>query len=126
MSFSVGVDIIEIERVQQAVERYAQRFLQRIYTERELALCKGRPPELAARFAGKEAVSKVLGTGFAGISWREIEILSDALGKPTVRLAGRALRRAEQLGIHRVEISLSHSRDYALAFAIGHVRGDPE
>lgn len=124
MPLSVGVDIIEIARVREAIERYGVRFLQRIYTESELALCKGRPPELAARFAGKEAVSKVLGTGFAGISWREIEILSDSLGKPTVRLAGQALRRAEQLGIYQIEISLSHSRDYAIAFALGHGWGN--
>ena len=120
MQLSAGVDIIEIERIQHALDRHAGRFLHRVYTAGERTKYGDRVPELAVRFAGKEAVSKVLGTGFAGISWREIEILNDPRGKPTVTLAGRAQARATELGISHIEISLSHSREYAVAFAIGY------
>lgn len=113
---SVGVDIIEIERIQRAINRWNGRFLQRIYTEAELSLCRGRVPELAVRFAGKEAISKALGTGLSGVSWREMEILADARGKPLVQLYGRAARRAAELGLSQFAISLAHSRDYAVAF----------
>ena len=120
MLLRVGVDIIEIERIRAALERFPERFPRRIYTELEYARYGDKAPELAARFAGKEAVSKVLGTGFAGVSWREIEILSDGRGRPLVTLSGRAQRRAEELGIRHIEISLSHSNENAVAFAIGH------
>jgi len=120
MQLSAGVDIIEIERIQQALERHARRFLRRVYTAGERSKYGDRVPELAVRFAGKEAVSKVLGTGFAGIAWREIEILNDSRGKPVVSLSGRAQARAIELGIQHIEISLSHSREYAVAFAIGY------
>ena len=113
---SVGVDIIEIERIERAIARWDGRFLQRVYTESELALCKGRVPELAVRFAGKEAISKALGTGLFGVSWREMEILADLRGKPLVYLHERAAQRAATLGLTEFAISLSHSRDYAVAF----------
>ncbi len=115
---SAGVDIIEIDRVQRAISRWGNRFLDRVYTAGELALCRGRAPELAARFAGKEAISKALGTGLVGISWREMEILSDPRGKPWVRLHGRAAARASRLGLNDFAISLSHSQDYAVAFVV--------
>ena len=113
---SVGVDIIEIERIERAITRWNTRFLQRVYTEAELALCRGRVPELAVRFAGKEAISKALGTGLSGVSWREMEVLADLRGKPLVHLYGRAAQRARKLGLIEFAISLSHSRDYAIAF----------
>jgi len=122
---SVGVDIIEIERVQRAISRWNERFLSRIYTRAELAFCKGRTPELAARFAGKEAISKALGTGLTGISWQEMEVLADARGKPLVRLHGRAQERAVLLGLREFAISLSHSRDYAVALVVAG-RGDQD
>jgi len=113
---SVGVDLIEIERIGRALARWDGRFLQRVYTEAEVALCRGRVPELAVRFAGKEAISKALGTGLVGVSWREMEILADPRGKPLVQLYGRAAQRAARLGLTEFAISLSHSRDYAVAF----------
>lgn len=113
---SVGVDIIEIERIERAIHRWDGRFLQRVYTEAEQSLCKGHVPELAVRFAGKEAISKALGTGLFGISWREMEILADRRGKPLVQLYGRAASRAAALGLADFAISLAHSRDYAVAF----------
>src|SRR5213592_3188089 len=82
MTTSVGVDIIEIHRVAAVIERWQEKFLHRVYTEAELRYCRGRVPELAARFAGKEAITKALGTGIRGLAWREMEILPDPLGKP--------------------------------------------
>jgi holo-[acyl-carrier protein] synthase len=115
---SVGTDIIEISRVARAVERRGERFLRRIYTEAELAHCRGRISELAVRFAAKEAISKALGTGIVGISWVEMEVLADGRGKPEVVLHGRALARAQELGLKQWAISLSHSKDNALAFVV--------
>lgn len=116
--FSVGVDIIEIERIEAILQRHGERFLKRVYTPAERAYCRERVPELAVRFAAKEAVSKALGTGLRGIAWREMEILGDERGKPLVRLHGRAQARAEELGLSEFAVSLSHSRDYAVAFVI--------
>lgn len=115
---SVGVDIIEISRVKRAIERWGERFLQHVYTPAEVAYCRGRMPELAARFAGKEAISKALGTGLFGISWTEMEILADRRGKPHVTLYGRALKRAQELGLTEWAISLTHSDDNAVAFVV--------
>lgn len=115
---TVGVDIIEIPRVELALRRFGERFLQRVYTERELRFCRGRVPELAVRFAGKEAVMKALGTGVRGIAWREIEILPMRGGKPMVFLHGRARQRAQALGLHDFAISLTHSKDFAIASVV--------
>ena len=123
MSLSVGVDLVELERIARVVGRYGDRFLTRIYTPEELLHCRGRLPELAARFAAKEAISKALGVGLNhisahGIGWQDVEVLPDALGKPMVRLSGRAQALAREQGLHQWSISLSHSRDYAVAFVV--------
>lgn len=115
---SVGVDIVEIDRIGRLVVEHGERFLNRVFTPGEAAYCRGRAPVLAARFAGKEAVLKALGTGLQGIGWHEVEILSDPLGKPEVHLHGRARLRANQLGLTYFAISLSHARDYAVAFVV--------
>ena len=115
---TVGVDIIEIERVEEALRRFGDRFLRKIYTEREIRFCRGRASELAARFAAKEAVMKALGTGVRGISWREIEVLPMPGGKPLVFLHGKAQKRAEFLGLSDFAISLTHSRDFAIASVV--------
>ena len=91
----VGVDIIEIARIEEAVDCWKERFLSRVYTDSELRLCNNNPSALAVRFAGKEAVMKVLGTGMRGISWREIEILAEPSGKPSVHLGGKAQGQAD-------------------------------
>jgi holo-[acyl-carrier protein] synthase len=114
----IGVDIIEIERIDQVLRRFGHRFLQRVYTQSEIDLCKQRPHVLAVRFAGKEAVMKALGTGVKGVAWREIEILAKPSGEPTVSLFGKAKIRAEVLGLSEFTISLSHSREYAVATVI--------
>ena len=115
---SVGVDIIEIERIRSAIDRWGERFLRRIYTDIELKLCRRKPERLASRFAGKEAVMKALGTGIRGVGWREIEIQSERSGKPFIQLYGKARQKADSLGFERLAISLSDSREYAVAFVV--------
>lgn len=117
-----GVDIIEVGRVRRVAETYGQRFLKRIYTEEEAAYCRGRAPQLATRYAAKEAVMKALGTGVRGVRWRDIEVVRRRGQAPTVRLHGTALARAELLGIDHLAISLSHSEEYAVASVVGESR----
>ena len=116
---AVGIDIIEIDRVGQALERHGRRFLARVYTPLEVAFCRGRVPELAARFAAKEAVMKALGTGARGVAWREIEILPNRRGKPLVYLHGRAAARAQEIALGALDISLTHSQEFAIAAVVG-------
>ncbi|MCE2405639.1 MAG: holo-ACP synthase [Dehalococcoidia bacterium] len=116
---TTGVDIIEIERIRQAFERWGDRFLRRIYTEGEASYCRGRAPNLAGRFAAKEAAMKALGTGLRGVGWKDIEVVRNQAGAPSVRLHGRAKVRAETLGVRELSLSLSHSRNYAVAFVVG-------
>lgn len=113
-----GVDIIEVERIQRVVERWGGRFFRHVYTPKELDYCRGRIPELAVRFAAKEAISKALGTGMRGVRWCDIEILPDRRGKPLVYLHAQARRRSEQMGVTSWAVSLSHSRTMATAFAV--------
>ena len=103
------------------MDKWGEKFLARVYTPKEIARYRNRVPELAARFAGKEAVMKVLGTGNRGVAWREIEILPLPSGKPTVKLYRRAEARARKLGLGEVAISLSHSDEFAVASAVAMV-----
>jgi holo-[acyl-carrier protein] synthase len=114
-----GIDVVEISRIRAAIDSWGDRFLKRIYTEGEIKYCRGRLPQLAARFAAKEAVMKALGTGNIRGSWRDIEILPDRHGAPLVHLNGRARSRVDELGIDELAISLSHSREYAIASVVG-------
>lgn len=116
--YAIGVDVIEIDRIALALQRHGGRFLERIYTSRELDYCGARIASLATRFAAKEAIAKALGTGIGAVHWTDIEVLSDARGKPNVRLGGHAAWRAEQLGIAHLEVSLSHSRTVAVAVVV--------
>ena len=118
----IGTDIVEIVRIRKAVEQWGERFLKRIYTETELRLCGKRSSRLAGRFAGKEAVMKALGTGAKGVSWREIEILSEPGGKPVVYLHGKAQSKADRLGLEKLAISLSDTAEYAIAFVVGETK----
>jgi len=115
----LGIDIIKVERIAAALARFGTRFTRRILTDAERAYVRDRPETLAGRWAAKEAASKVLGLGVRGVGWREIEIVRLPTGQPTVRLHDRALRRAEQLGMERVAVSISHERDFAVAIAFG-------
>ncbi len=118
-AIGIGIDIIEIARIQRALDDFGDRFLQRIYTADERQRYGTRVPELAARFAAKEATSKALGTGIRGIRWRDMEILSNRRGKPVLVLHGRAAVRAAQLGLSSFDVSLTHSRTDAMAFVVG-------
>ena len=120
---STGVDLIEIARVERMLSRYGDRFLARVFTPAEILYCRGRTAELAARFAAKEAVSKALGVGVRmiardGIHWQDVEVVGDPRGKPLVHLYGRAAERAGELGLAEWAISLSHSREHAIAFVV--------
>lgn len=121
-----GIDIVEISRIRAAIDSWGDRFLRRIYTEEEIIYCRGRLPQLAARFAGKEAVMKALGTGSRRVSWRDIEILPGRHGAPLVHLDGGAQSRADELGIDELAISLSHSRAYAIASVVGRKNEDSQ
>jgi holo-[acyl-carrier protein] synthase len=118
----VGIDIVEIARLDRALARWGKRFTGRVFTSGELeyASAKHRPAQhLSARFAGKEAVSKALGTGFSeGCRMVEIEIVADHRGRPSVRLHGSTRRLASRLGVEEIHLSLSHSGDTAVAQAV--------
>jgi len=118
MTLAIGVDLVEVGRVQAVLDRHAERFLARVYTAQEAADCQGQAASLAARWAGKEAVSKALGTGWDGLQWTEIEIVRTPQGQPTVALHGAARAQAERLGLQQWAISLSHTAAYAVAFVV--------
>jgi holo-[acyl-carrier protein] synthase len=115
---AAGIDVIEIARIERTLADFGERFLRRIFTERERARYGTRVPELAARFAAKEATSKALGTGIRGIRWREMEILANRRGKPVLVLHGQAAARAAALGLVAFDVSLTHSRTEAMAFVV--------
>jgi len=118
-----GIDLIECERVRDVWERHGQRFAERLLTVAELAYVKQHRhpvPRMAGRFAAKEAILKVLGTGWRGkIAWRDMEILNNNLGQPHVTLTGESQRIATELGITKILISITHTPNYAAATAIG-------
>ncbi len=126
MPYAIGIDMIAIPRVGRVLERHERRFLQRVFTPEEVAYCRGRLPELAARFAAKEAVMKALGTGARGLAWREIEVLPNRRGKPLVYLYGRARERAERIGLKGLDVTMSHERGFAIAAAVGVREHPPE
>jgi len=115
---STGVDIIEIPRIKKTLDRYGERFLKRIFTPDEIAYCRGRSPNLAGRFAAKEATMKALGTGVRGVGWKDIEVIRAESGAPSVKLHGRAKARAEMLKVSELSLSISHSREFAVAFVV--------
>ncbi|AEF93380.1 Holo-(acyl-carrier-protein) synthase [Desulfotomaculum nigrificans CO-1-SRB] len=114
----IGTDIIEIERIELAISRGGQQFLDRVFTPREQEYCGGKVHCLAGRFAAKEAILKALGTGLRGMRWTDIEILPNYLGKPEVKLSGPALEIAAEMDIAKILVSISHDRGRAVAFAV--------
>ncbi len=116
---AIGVDIIEIARIKAAIARQGEAFLQRIYTDAEIKAYRWKLPSLAVRFAAKEAVIKALGKPTAGAKLKDIEILADDKSKPLVNLYGEAQNQAKALGLENLTVSLSHSKEYAIAIAIG-------
>lgn len=118
-ALAVGIDTIEIARIRRTLADFGDRFLHRVYTERERQRYGARISELAVRFAAKEATSKALGTGIRGIRWREMEVLSNQRGKPILILHGGAAERAARLGLVAFDVSLTHSRTDAIALVVG-------
>jgi phosphopantetheine--protein transferase-like protein len=115
----LGIDIIKVDRIRASIERFGERFAKRVLTVGEQRYVRMRPETFAGRWAAKEAVSKVLGLGVRGIGWRDIEVERLPTGQPSVRLHGRAAARAEQLGMDRIALSITHESDYAVAIAFG-------
>ena len=117
----IGIDVVEVGRIEQALDRWGDAFIARVFTPREDERARhprARSQRLAARFAAKEAVMKALGLGWRTMAWREIEIRNDALGRPTVILTGGAARAAQQQGVGQIHVSLSHTHQLALASAL--------
>ena len=114
-----GVDIIEINRIKKVSARYGERFYNRIFTVNELVYCRGRAPQLASRFAAKEAVMKALGTGTRGVGWKDIEVKRKRGMAPFIELHRRARKRATQIGLKDLTLSLSHSKEFAIATVVG-------
>jgi holo-[acyl-carrier protein] synthase len=115
----IGVDIVEIARLEESIARWGEDFLRRVYTDAELKLYRQKLPSLAVRFAAKEAVIKALGQQGKKASLKDIEVLSGPGGQPVVNLYGRAQQQAKAMGLGELAVSLSHSREYAVAFASG-------
>lgn len=115
---AAGVDIIEITRIERAIERHGDRFYRRFFTEQEVAHCCGRVASLAARIAVKEAVAKALGTGVGDFRWVDVEVVGDGRGKPELLLHNKALELANEKGFRHWAISLSHTAGHAVGFAV--------
>jgi holo-[acyl-carrier protein] synthase len=122
MVVGLGSDLIEITRVARSIDRFGTRFLRRVFTPEEIAYCQRKrnaAESFAARFAAKEAGAKALGTGIShGISWPEIEVRREPSGKPTLHWTGRAHERALKLGVRTAALTLTHSRDVAMAVVV--------
>jgi len=123
MILGLGTDIAEIPRIARSMERFGDHFLRRVYTAGEIAYCQSRnksaAQSFAARFAAKEAGAKALGTGISrGISWKELEVVRAAGEAPRLALHGRAAERARQMGVTRISLSLTHSKETALAVVV--------
>ena|SRR5271165_2810249 len=117
-----GIDLAEIGRIRQSIDRYGTRFLNRIYTAGEQAYClrkRNSAESFAARFAAKEAGAKALGTGIShGVSWLEIEVVREPSGKPTIKYHGRAAQIAARLGVAHAALSITHTADLAMASVV--------
>jgi holo-[acyl-carrier protein] synthase len=117
----VGTDIVEIADFDHAIKTWKDKFIQRLYTEEEIKSCQKRINTFAAHFAAKEAVIKALGGNIKGFNWKNIEVLSNEDGAPYIKISGTVLKRANDLGIRSFSVSLSHSKNFAIAFVLGYV-----
>jgi holo-[acyl-carrier protein] synthase len=122
MVLGLGTDLIETRRVEESIRRFGERFLERIFSLEEIAYCKRKKnaaESFAARFAAKEAGAKALGTGISrGVTWKEFEVKREASGKPSLHLSGRAAELAGAMGVTKIQLSLTHSREFALAVVV--------
>jgi holo-[acyl-carrier protein] synthase len=126
MNLRTGVDLIDISRVREAIERHGERFLARVFTETERRDSKDNFASLAARFAAKEAAAKALGCGFGPIGWLEVEVRSDESRMPHLVLHGRAEKLADELGLSKWSVSLSHTESQAIAFVVAVSENPPD
>lgn len=115
---AVGIDMIEVARIERGIARHGDRFLHRFFTAQEQDFCNGRIPSFAGRFAIKEAVGKALGTGIGDVSWTDIEVVCDGRGKPELVLHNRAKELAAAKGWAVWDISLSHTETHAIGFIV--------
>src|SRR5580658_5108486 len=117
-----GIDLVEIERIKNAVDRYGERFLNRVFRDDEKTYClrkRNSAESFAARFAAKEAAAKALGTGIShGVSWLEIEVVREPSGRPTLRFHGRAAERAARMSVARAAVSITHTKDMSMASVV--------
>ena len=122
MLIGTGVDLIEVERIAHSIERFGERFLRRVYTDHEIAYCRGRrgsAESFAARFAAKEAGAKALGTGISrGVTWNEFQVARNPGGRPVLELRGRAALLAKELGVRAISLSLTHTGSLAMATVV--------
>jgi holo-[acyl-carrier protein] synthase len=118
MKLVTGIDLIDIARIREVMERHGEKFLARIFTETEQRECGGRASSLAARFAGKEAAAKALGCGIGNVGWLDIEIRSDEQRAPYLVLHGEGARAAGKLGLTTWSVSLSHTESQAIAVVV--------
>ena len=122
MVLGLGTDLIETTRLQASIDRFGDRFLERIFSPGEIAYCKRKKnaaESFAARFAAKEAGAKALGTGISrGVTWKEFEVKREVSGRPSLHLNGRAAELAGAMGVRRIQLSLTHSRDLAMAVVL--------
>ena len=124
MIVAIGIDLVEIARLEMVLARRGERFRSRVFTDGEISYCERRASaakfaSYAARFAAKEAVMKALGTGWSdGVGWKDVEVVNELSGAPSIQLHGRALERMREIGASRVHLSLSHSGDLAVAQAV--------
>ncbi|HOD60097.1 MAG TPA: holo-ACP synthase [Candidatus Syntrophosphaera sp.] len=121
MIIGIGVDIVQIERVRKLVENYSE-FMHQVFTAREIEFCQAKADSAssyAARFAAKEAMMKALSTGWnEKVNWLDIEVINEEQGNPILKIKGRTLKLMKKMGIYQTHLSLSHERDYALAFVV--------
>ncbi|MGZ4836244.1 MAG: holo-ACP synthase [Terriglobales bacterium] len=121
MILGSGVDLCEIPRIESAIVRYGRRFLERVFTPQEIAYADAKANRFeryAARFAAKEAGMKALGTGWHGVAWRDFEVVNLPSGRPTLDFHGKAAEIAGKLGVKRVALSITHTKEQALAMVI--------
>jgi len=118
MILGIGIDMVKNNRIKKLIDKYGEHFLKKVYTEAEIEYCQGKNKaaiSFAARFAAKEAVLKALGTGMRNNSWQDIEILNNELGKPEVNLFAKTKKKADELEVRSIFLSISHEKEYSIA-----------
>lgn len=122
MILGTGIDIVEVPRIAQSIERFGERFLSRVFTPAEIRYCDtkaNRVERYAARFAAKEAAMKAIGTGMrGGVTWKDFEVGRELTGRPTMLFHGKAAQVAEKLGVRRSHLSVSHTEQHAVAYVV--------